>query len=266
MSPDELLVTVAAVFFGPVLWTVWLLRMSRLQTVQYRRAGTAPIAIALALCVVLVFGILKTGASFDVVDAPRYLFMYVVLGLAWSRVSEMAFAYAGVSARDDVIERGNSAAVPAVIGGLVAVTLCYAGGNIGDGPGWWVVVFSAGLATGTLLLAWLALSHLTAVTDAVTIDRDPAAGLRLGAFLVSSGLVLGWAVAGDWHSARATVTDLVVVLPAILAILIGALIVERLARPTPQVPHLPLVAYGLLPATLYICIAIATLSWLGWPT
>ena len=121
--------------------------MSRLLTVQRRRVGASPIAIALAACVVLVFGILKTGASYDVVDAPRYLFMYVVLGLAWSRVSEMAFAYVGLSARDDVIERGNSAAVPAVTGGLVAVTLCYAGGNIGDGPGWWVVVFSAGLAT-----------------------------------------------------------------------------------------------------------------------
>lgn len=266
MSPDELFVTAAAVFVGPILWTAWLLRMSRLQTVQYRRAGASAIAIALAVCVVLLFGILKTGASYDVVNAPRYLFMYVVLGLAWSRVSEMAFAYAGLSARDDVLERGNSAAVTPVIGGLVAVTLCYAGGNIGDGPGWWVVVFSAGLATGTLLLAWIALSQLTAVTDAVTIDRDPAAGLRLGAFLVSCGLVLGRAVAGDWHSARATATDVVVVLPAILAILIAAVILERLARPTPQVPHPPLVAYGVLPATLYICIAIATLSWLGWPT
>ena len=266
MSPDELFVTAAAVFFGPILWTNWLLRMSRLQTVQYRGLGASPIAIALIACAVLLFGILKTSASYDVVDAPPYLFMYVVLGLAWSRVSEMAFAYAGLSARDDIIERGNSAAVPAVIGALVAVTLCYAGGNIGDGPGWWVVIFSAGLATGMLLLAWIALSQLTAVTDAVTIDRNPAAGLRLGAFLVASALVLGRAVAGDWQSARATVTDIVVVLPVLLAILIAAVIVERLARPTPQLPHPPLVAYGFLPAMLYICIAIGMLSWLGWPT
>lgn len=265
MSPDELLVTMAAVFVGPILWTAWLLRMSRLRTFQ-GRVGVAPIAIALVACVAVVFGILKTGASYDVVDAPQYLFMYVVLGLAWARVSELAFAYVGLSARDDIIERSNSAAVPAVIGGLVAVTLCYAGGNIGDGPGWWVVVFSAGLATGTLLLAWIALSHLTAVMDAVTIDRDPAAGLRLGAFLVSGGLVLGRAVAGDWNSAGATITDVVDVIPAVLAILIAALIVERLARPTPQRPRSPLVAYGLLPATLYVGIAIATLSWLGWPT
>lgn len=265
MSPDELLVTMAAVFVGPVLWTAWLLRMSRLRPFQ-GRVGIAPIAIALGACVALVFGILKIGASYDVVDAPQYLFMYVVLGLAWARVSELAFAYVGLSARDDVIERGNSAAVPAVIGGLVAVTLCYGGGNIGDGPGWFVVVFSAGLATGTLLLAWIALSHLTAIMDAVTIDRDPAAGVRLAAFLVSGGLVLGRAVAGDWNSAGATITDVVDVMPAVLAILIVAFIVERQARPTPQRPRSPLVAYGLLPATLYVGIAIATLSWLGWPT
>ena len=266
MSEDELVVTAAAVVVGPVLWGAWLLQMSRLQTAQGRRVGPAPIAIALAACAALVFGILKTAASLDVVDAPQYLFMYVVLGLAWARMSELTFAFVGLSARDDVIERGNWAAVTALIGALLAVTLCYAGGNVGDGPGWYVVVFSAGLATGTLLLAWVALSQLTGVMDAVTIDRDPAAGLRLGAFLVSAGLVLGRAVAGDWESAGATITDVGGVMPALLAILIAAVMVERVARPTPEQPRPPLVAYGLLPAALYVGIATATLWWLGWPT
>jgi hypothetical protein len=70
------------------------------------------------------------------------------------------------------------------VGALLAVTLCYAGGNVGDVPGWWVVILSAALSTGTLLVAWLTLTGTAPIVDAVTVDRDPAAGLRLGAFLV----------------------------------------------------------------------------------
>ena len=40
---------------------------------------------------------------------------------------------------------------------MLGVTLCYAGGNIGNGPGWWVVVFSAGLSTVALFAAWMVL-------------------------------------------------------------------------------------------------------------
>ena len=65
-----------------------------------------------------------------------------------------ALALCDLSARDDVVERSNRAAIPAIAGGLLAITLCFAGGNIGDGPGWWVVMFCGVLSTGTLLLAW----------------------------------------------------------------------------------------------------------------
>jgi hypothetical protein len=156
--------------------------------------------------------------------------------------------------------------VPAVIGALLGVTLCYAGGNIGDGPGWWVVLFSAGLATSVLLAAWMALTQLTPVADSVTIDRDPAAGIRLGAFLASCGLILGRAVAGDWRSAAGTVVDFSTCLPYVLLTVIAATFVERLARPTPHTPHAPFVASGILPSLLYLIIAIGAVAIMGWPT
>ena len=63
--------------------------------------------------------------------------------------------------------------------------------NIGDGPGWWVVVFAAGLATAALFAAWLVLAQIGHGVDAVTIDRDLAAGVRLGAFLAACGAGAG---------------------------------------------------------------------------
>src|SRR6187455_2808077 len=119
MSPDELIVTAIGVFLGPILWTVWLVRVSRLQAVPGRPMAVALVGVALTACAVLLFAVLKFGASYDVVDAPQYLFMYTVVGLAWLRVCEMVFSFAGLSTRDDVIERGNEAARHALFGGLL---------------------------------------------------------------------------------------------------------------------------------------------------
>jgi len=228
MSEDEVFVTVVAFVVGPVLWPIRLARW-----LQLRRSANAvrTVAAALTICAAILLGVLTKLAASDVVDAPVYIFMYFVLGLAWIRASESGFALAGLSISDDAVERGNGAALTAAVGALIGVTLCYAGANIGNGPGWWVVVFSAALATAALFACWIVLGSLTGVNDAVTIDRDPAAGIRLGAFLVACGLVLGRAVAGDWESAARTVRDATVALPPLTLSGLIAAAFERVARP-----------------------------------
>lgn len=265
MSEDEVVVTIGAVLLGPVFWLSWLARLRAVAPLRPRPAVVAPLGLTLAACTALIFGVLKTAASFDVVDSPTYLFMYVVLGLAWLRVAEWFFAFAGLSARDDIVERRNTAAVPALIGAMVGVTCCYAGANIGDGPGWWVVVFSAGLATAALFVAWLALGSAGHGFDAVTIDRDLSAGVRLGAFLAACGAVLGRAVAGTWESAMQTVVDATSALPALTLILGAAFIADYSARPTPQRPRAPLVLLGIVPALVYLAIAGPFVVFTGWP-
>ena len=129
-----------------------------------------------------------------------------------------------------LIAAGAPSAAVAIAGALLGITLCFAGGNIGDGPGWWVVVFSAGVATAGLFAAWLLLEALTGISDTVTIDRDLAAGVRLGGLLVACGLRLGWAVAGDWISAEATLRDFAANAWLVLVLLAIAVLVERVAR------------------------------------
>jgi uncharacterized membrane protein YjfL (UPF0719 family) len=265
MSPDEVFVTAVSIAVGPILWAVWLSRMARLETFRGRPSSVVAIAGAITACGLLIFIVLKEGASFDVAESPEYLFMYVMVGLAWVRVVQSLFPYLGLSPRDDVFERRNSAAAFSLVGAMIGVTLCYAGGNVGDGPGWWVVAFSAGLATAGWMISWAILGQLTPVNDAVAIDRDHAAGIRLGAYLVASGLILGRGVAGDWVSATGVLFDLTTALPAIVVILLLAIIVERLARPTAHRPHGSLFAFGFLPAALYLLVGVAALSWKGWP-
>ena len=109
--------------------------------------------------------------------------------------------------RDDVVERRNPAAGLVVAGETIAAACCIGGSNIGNGPGPEAVVFCPVLSSGTLLLFWLILDRVASVNDTVTIERDRQAGLRLGAYLVATGAILGASVTGDWVSVEATTSD-----------------------------------------------------------
>ena len=247
-----MLVTVVAVIVGPIAWVIWSLQLAQ---INIRNRGVGALSMTLVACTALLYWVLTQLAAEDVIHDSRYIFMYTVLGLAWLRVSALGFAYTGVSARDDAIERRNAAAIAALAGAFLGVTCCYAGGNIGNGPGWWVVIFSAALATAGMFLGWILLTQMTAVNDAVTIDRDPAAGVRLGAFLAAAGVMFGRAVAGDWESAAQTLRDATAVLPAVALLLGLAMLCEMIARPRAERPLAPFGILGVLPALLYAALA-----------
>ena len=132
-----------------------------------------------------------------------------------------------------------------------------------SGPGWWVVVFAAGLACVALFAAWMLFEAVSGISESVTVDRDPSAGVRLAGFLIACGLILGRGVAGDWVSAEATVRDFGLAAWPVLLLVIAAVVVERVARPTHTTARPPVVPYGLLPALLYIGGALYQLQRLG---
>ena len=265
MSGDEVAVLVVSGALALFGWIPWYARALRI-----RRLGAAPRGYALLfsvppLCAVLLAVVLLTLAASDVRDAPRYIGLYMVIGAAWIAAGAHSLALVGVSARDDVAERRNPAAAFAIAGALIGITLCFAGGNVGDGPGWWVVLFSAGLATTCLLLIATLLETITGISDAVTIDRDIAAGVRLGGFFVAGGIILGRAAAGDWVSATATVRDFAWIAWPVLLVVAGAAFVERFARPTVRRPISPTLTHGVIPALILILAALLHVARLGAP-
>ena len=265
MSDDEVGVLVISIIVTIVSWGAWYIAPAFV-----RRVGPAPWGSVLLQVTPLAAGamlwlVLRTASSHDVRDDPTYLFMYLVLGAAWVGVWIRLLALTGISKRDDVVERSNSSAALAVAGAMFGITLCYAGGNIGDGPGWWVVVFSAGLATVAFFAVWMVLETVTGVSDTVTVDRDPSGGLRLAGFLVACGLILGRGAAGDWVSAEATVRDFALTAWPVIVLVVVAASVERLARPTPASPRPALVTYGIFPALLYIAGAAYQVMRVGLP-
>ncbi len=265
MSGDEVFMLILSAVVGLVSWGAWFASPFLIRRLGRRGPGRILLQITPLVCAGVLWAVLKNASSFDVRDDSRYLAFYLVLGAAWVGICMRWLAVAGISTRDDVLERANGSAAIAVAGAMLAITLCYAGGNIGDGPGWWVVVFAAALATVALFAAWMLFELLSGISDQVTIDRDTAAALRLAGFLVACGVILGRSVAGDWISAEATVRDFVMVAwPALILVAVAA-IVERVARPTAESPRPAVVPYGVLPALVYVGAAIVQVQRLGIP-
>jgi hypothetical protein len=263
MSEDEVFVLATSGVLGVMLWLRWF---RHCLVISWLRSGLglrlAVIGIP-AACGMLLWLTLRHLAAHDVRDSPVYLAFYLVFGAAWVGVGASLQTLLGLSVRDDVLERRNAAAAWAAAGGLAGLTLCYAGANIGDGPGWWVVLYSALLSTAALLALWAVLEQLTHVSESVTVERDVASGLRLGGFLVAAGLILGRAVAGDWVSMFATNAEFLGAAWPVLVLLLLAVPCEWLCRPGIEHPQPAWFLFGLPPLVIYVGGAVLWLMQVG---
>jgi hypothetical protein len=256
MSGDEVFALVVSCIIGIVGWKTWLSGLVLLGPLSRRPATQflgwfSPLIAAGAL-----FFVLARWSSHDVRDNPVYIFFYMAMGFGWAGLWNWILPYAGLSFRDDALELDNDAAGMAISGGLLGATFAFAGANIGDGPGWWVVVFCAMLSTGVMLALWIIGTKLTRVQEFITIDRDIASGWRAAGFFVGSGLILGRAVAGDWHSAQETVTDFIAKGRPALILWAIAMVLDLISKPNPQRPAPNPIAFGVIPFVLLAAIGV----------
>lgn len=263
MSEDESIVFLISFALAVSFWGHWYWSACFAAPPSYLHQARRNLIFAPAVSAVILFVILKLFSSFDVRDDPTYLWSYFFMGAAWIVLSVYLLSFFGISARDHVVERKNEAAGLLLSGAMIGLTLCFAGGNIGDGPGWWVVIFAAALSTGSLLLFWCILARAGGAMESVVLDRDRASGLRAGAFMLACGLILGRAVAGNWTSTDATIKDFFRLgWPAFVLLLI-ALGIERKFRPIWDKPARQLMPHGVLPGMLYVIFAVLVILWHG---
>ncbi len=251
-SEDE----VAALLFGGAmavaLWGMWYYALVVTRQTVRPGAHRRLLGLAPGICALLILIVLHRWSAEDVRNDEAYVFFYLVLGAAWLGLFEKQLPFWGLSTRDDVLERGNDAASWSITGAMIACACCFAGANVGNGPGWWVVLFSAGLSTLSLLLLWFVLHLASGLAEKVTIDRDTGAGLRTAGFYVGTGLILGRAVAGDWVSAYATTADFVRMAWPALVLAAAAVAVERSCAPNFTGSRKALLVSGWVPASVYV--------------
>jgi hypothetical protein len=267
MSEDETLVLVFSAVLSLVLWGRWYYYLTVAVGPRTSPYGRRWLAITPLLCLAAIFTVLRVAASFDVRNSPTYLLFYVVFGATWIAASMPFAGNLGVRFRDDALERRNPAAVIAIIGHMLGLSACYTGANIGDGPGWWCVLFAGLLATTAWFLLLLIFELGSKVSESITVERDVNAAMRFCGLAIATGILCGRGAAGDWTSAEQTVHEFVAAWPALL-IVTGACVVERSLRenhrserPAEWPDHVS--ASATLIASIYIILAILAVAMLG---
>lgn len=255
MSGDEMLIFFVCSWVGVTAVHQLLVTALVVSAWGVSRAPRRDCILSAAVAMILLFLVLTRWSSCDVKSSFVYTGFYLVMGLAWIRLVLIAWAWMGLSYRDDVVERGNRSAASALGGVLIGGEMAFAGANIGDGPGWWVVVFCAGLSTGTLIVGWLILQAMARLADRITIDRDSASGWHAGGLFIACGMILGRAVAGNWVSAGATFVDFVRLGSPSLLLFVFAGFVERTARIAIRPGEIAFVRAWALPL-LYLAVAV----------
>lgn len=188
----------------------------------------APVLVALGLAMMFLFWLLANWAAHDVVDSGLYRFFYQIIGLGWVAFALSVFKWCGLSLRDDVFERRNSAVAIALGGGVLGSGVIYALANTGDGPGWWCVIVAAGLSQMALFLGWWVVLITTKTHHRLTVDRDTGTGLRAGFWMLGAGILLGRAAAGTWTSLEATWFEFLEVARFFPWLIVAAVVVEWL--------------------------------------
>jgi uncharacterized membrane protein YjfL (UPF0719 family) len=179
-------------------------------------------------------------------------------------VTDGLFEWLGLSLSVDVIEQRNAAAFVALCAARSAVAVLYVLGSAGEGESLLENYFSAALGILALFALWALLEVGAGVSRSIAVERDLASGLRFAGFLLAESLLVGRALAGNWHSESDALSDLLrlAALPA-FGLLAAAFGVERLARPSRRrhAPAWPL--FGMVPALAYLAFAASSLHRLG---
>jgi hypothetical protein len=243
---------------------LWYRRLLCVRTVAPFRsarllAGATPLG-----CSILILAVLRCFADKEVRASPVYQVEFLI---AWGAAMiwvQLLASLIGLDCLEHGLERRNWAAVWGGVGLAVGSTLAVAGGNIGQGPTEATTLGPVFLAVGGLLALWALFAVVTGNTASVTVERDRPSGLRLAGLLIAWGLILGRSVAGDWVSLQATLRDFrrEGLYPG-LVLLVFAIAVEFLERPSRRRPFPPLSRAGIIPSALFLVLALLWLRWLG---
>lgn len=229
MSDDEILVLFTSIFIAAWGWYKWYTALGFFNSLNRKRPGLFRLSILPLMACGGIYYVLKTMASYDVREDTGYLWFYIIFGAAWIVAGRGIFFYLfDISWRDDAVERRNPAAVSAISGGIIGLAAFYAGANIGDGPGWWCVLFAGGLAAVVWFGLLMILEKICEISEKITVERDLPTGIRTGYYLIASGIICGRGAAGDWSSALQTVVEFKDAWPVLLLTII-AILVQRVS-------------------------------------
>lgn len=260
LEESEIMLTWLFIFGAAWLWIMHYAYLFRVNRMVYQRIDFWLLALVPVGCVVGMWWAIARFGDAYVQEYAIYQLFYALFGATWLFIWKWSLPVLGISLQDDGLQRRNTGAAIALSGAFIGVSAAFVGGNIGDGPGWWIVLLCAVTSTAALLLAWLTLELFTQISETITIDRSLAAGIRLAAFLIVTGVILGRSVSGDWIDMEDFVVSFVTRAWPVLPLIALAVFIERIAKPTVERPQPSTIIYGVFPIVMYVTLAVVSFS------
>jgi hypothetical protein len=229
MDGLEVFMLIISAVFAIIFLAKWYSPLTGVFPKGRCRAARVTLGFLPLVSIGIISATLTTLAAPSVIGEPLWIFFYLIMGFLWIYSGMgMIFRCFDLSWRDDVVNKpGNQPALLPVIGSFVAISLIYSGANIGDGPGFWCVIYAGGMG----LLLWLLFGHiLQKSTDAfgtITIGRNLPCAMRTCAYLIASGIILGHASSGDSISFETDVVEIAITAIPALPLMLLAIFVER---------------------------------------
>ena len=240
-----------------ILWRGWFSRLMYPGFVSVHPSVRFSLLILPMVCAVFLLFVLLKYSSVAVRSDRLWVLGYFVFGAAWIVGLQFAFGFLGIGMRDDVVERRNASAAWVVAGQLLASTFCFAGANVGNGPGPEIVAFCALLSAASLLLTWVLFDWISSVSETVTIERNLPAGIRASGWLTAVGIVCGASVTGDWSGALRTLHDLARYVWPMAIFSLGMALFERALRKRPALAAQFSVRASAVMAVASVALAVA---------
>src|SRR5215472_2623253 len=175
--------------------------------------------------------------------------------------------FLGMGVQEQLAAR-NVAAGIVVAGVYIATSLTYSGGLSGEGGGFWIMLLFFLLGQLALLGITYAFRWLTSYDDVQEIaSGNIAAALALSGLLIAVGLIVRWAVAGEYTSFFHSLGSFLLALLWALVfypvrqvivqwLLLGGAMHWRNSLLDSEIAHDKNVAAGLLEATAYVTAAL----------
>jgi hypothetical protein len=123
-----------ALFLIVVALDFWKLRFFPSNSLVANHKPTLVWLAFMSACAISLYFALEKWSSPSVRDDAGEVSFYLIFSLVWIALTQSAFAFLGISIRDDVAERRSRSAGLAAAGLTIAAACWVAGANIGDGP------------------------------------------------------------------------------------------------------------------------------------
>jgi uncharacterized membrane protein YjfL (UPF0719 family) len=171
----------------------WYVSLGRVTTMASSHLDRLPLYLAPPLCLLVMPPCMLDRAWGYRAGLPPVL-ICSASGMTLVFAASLFFPFLGISPRDDVAERRNRAAGWAVAGAQFGLALAFALAAGSAPPGSRLPEALGAGAMVVLIVVWVVYEKRTSASEAITVERDVRAALRLAALLPAAGLLIGLAV------------------------------------------------------------------------